>query len=126
MVKTRKPSIYQEIFNRHLAHKIGNVPQNYWAGEMKVAKELLLLKDIEFWRRVEPPGDKINSLNWFRTDYGRRYIEQEEKRIKSDDCKKELVEKLSQKKVESSKEIPVEDFGITETPKNPLEFLIYG
>lgn len=118
---------YQKLIDRFLPHKKGQVPDNYWVGEFRIADILLTEKPEEFWLKVVAPGPKINSLNWFRTDWGRRYVKEQEIKIKAIESQRKLSAALeAQKQTEAKVEIPVEDFRIVERPKTVLDFLNYG
>lgn len=119
---------YQKLIDRFLPHKKGQVPDNYWISEFKIAGILLEEKPEELWLKVIAPGSKINSLNWFRTDWGRRYVKEQEIKIKTIESQRKLSEAISEskKETESKVEIPVEDFRIVERPKSVLDFINYG
>ena len=125
-VKFSRASLLK-IVERFLSHKKNAAPKNFWPCEMKAAKILLGLYDENFWMAITPPGEKINSLNWFQTEWGIRYLKQEEVKLRLVESQRKLNEVIqSKKQIESQVEIPVEDYNIKKKPSNPLEFITYG
>lgn len=46
-----------------------------WAAELKCAKDIFAEHDLEFLLKVAKPPFKINSLFFFKTEDGRKYLE---------------------------------------------------
>lgn len=97
-----------------------------WGREVKACKDVLVESEltIEQFSSIEPPKFVINSINWFKTANGKKYIiEQKNKWSKSE----ELSNRISVLNVKDYRtdEAPVLSLRTTK-PKNILQFLNHG
>lgn len=84
-------------------------PENVnWPREMKVAKELFnIYPDLEFWNNLRL-NFKLNSLVWFKTFDGKKYLSNEKTMTKSN--KVEILDEKIGKDEEVKKLPTLKDF----------------
>ena len=134
MTKPRKVSENQiarrklvgDIVRRFIPARAELLAETEWKAESVAVSRLVKEYTSEFLLTMSPPPFKINSLYFFLTSSGRKYINEEKTRIQvmqSVSGGNSSIENNTPKFIQLPLNLEPEQHTIVKKPKNKLEFL---
>lgn len=134
MTKPRKVSQNQlnrrklvgDIVRRFIPARAPLLAETEWKKESVACSKLISQYSHEFLLTMSPPPFKINSLYFFLTSSGRKYINEEKTRIQvmqSVSGRNSSIENNTPKFIQIPLNLEPEQHTIVKKPKNKLEFL---